>query len=51
MLPSNLGLGNPSGLFPSGFPTKMLYAFLYSQVRACICTYSIFAYWNLQIIK
>jgi hypothetical protein len=28
MLSSHLSLGLPSGLFPSGFPTKILYAFL-----------------------
>ncbi|PNF14084.1 hypothetical protein B7P43_G01062 [Cryptotermes secundus] len=27
-------LGLPSGLFPSGFPTNMLYAFLFSPIRA-----------------
>jgi hypothetical protein len=30
----NLRLGLPSGLFPSGFPTNILYAFLLSPIRA-----------------
>jgi hypothetical protein len=29
-LSTNLCLGLPSGLFPSGFPTNILYAFLFS---------------------
>jgi hypothetical protein len=29
-----LRLGLPSGLFPSGFPTNILYAFLVSPIRA-----------------
>jgi hypothetical protein len=34
MLSSHLCLGLPSGLLPSGFPTKMFYAPLTSPVRA-----------------
>jgi hypothetical protein len=30
ILPTHLRLGLPSGLFPSGFPTNILYAFLFS---------------------
>jgi hypothetical protein len=31
---TQISLGLPSGLFPSGFPTNILYAFLFSSVRA-----------------
>jgi hypothetical protein len=34
ILPSYLCLGFPSGLFPSGFPTKTLYALLFVPIRA-----------------
>jgi hypothetical protein len=33
-LSTHLRLGLPSGLFPSGIPTNILYAFLYSPIRA-----------------
>jgi hypothetical protein len=33
-LSTHLRLGLPSGLFPYGFPTNMLYAFLFSPIRA-----------------
>jgi hypothetical protein len=33
-LSTYLRLGLPSGLFPSGFPTNILYAFLFSPIRA-----------------
>jgi hypothetical protein len=32
-LSTHLRLGLPSGLFPSGFPTNILYAFLFSSIR------------------
>jgi hypothetical protein len=34
LLPSQRRHGLPSGLFPSGFPTKILCAFLFSLIRA-----------------
>jgi hypothetical protein len=33
-LSTHLRLGLPSGLLPSGFPTNILYAFLFSPMRA-----------------
>jgi hypothetical protein len=33
-LSTHLGLGLPSGLFPSGFPTNILYEFLFSAIHA-----------------
>ena len=34
LISSHLRLGHPKGLFPSGFPTKTLYAFLDCSIRA-----------------
>jgi hypothetical protein len=34
MLSIHLHLGLPSGLFPSGFPTHILYAYLFPPIRA-----------------
>jgi hypothetical protein len=33
-LPTHLRLGLPNALFPSGFPTNILYAFLFYPIRA-----------------
>jgi hypothetical protein len=33
ILSTHLRLGLPSGLFPSGFPTNMLYVFLFSPIH------------------
>jgi hypothetical protein len=38
----HLCLGLPSGLFPSGFPTIILYAFLFSPIRTTFPTHSVF---------
>ena len=58
-LSSNLRLGLPSGLFPSGFPTKTLYTHLLSYYKFCIphVSHSFRFYhpnnigWGVQIIK
>jgi hypothetical protein len=34
ILYTHLRLGLPSDLFPSGFPTNILYAFLFTPIRA-----------------
>jgi len=41
ILSSHLRLGHPSGLFPSGFTTKILYAFLISPIRVTCPTHVI----------
>jgi hypothetical protein len=42
ILSSHLYLGLPSGPFPSGFPTKILYAFLFPPCVLHVCAFS----WN-----
>jgi hypothetical protein len=44
--PSHLHLGLPSGLFPSGFPTKILYTFLFSL--ACYMPYTCSFTWSFE---
>ena len=59
ILSSHLGLGFPSGLFPSGFPTNFLYTPLLSpQTRYVPCQFHSYRFdhpydigWGVQIIK
>jgi hypothetical protein len=46
ILSTHLRFGLPSGLFPSGFPTNILYVFLVSPIRATCPTYT---HWPLLI--
>jgi hypothetical protein len=41
ILSTHLHLGLPSGLFPNGFPTNILYAFLFSPIRTTCFSYLI----------
>jgi hypothetical protein len=41
ILSTHLHLGLPSGLFPSGFPTNILYAVVFSLIRATCQTHLI----------
>jgi hypothetical protein len=58
ILSSNLRLGLPSGLFSSGFPTKIFYAFRISTMRPTCLTHltvlnlsSQCYWWRVQFIK
>jgi hypothetical protein len=51
ILSSPLRLGLPSGLFPLGFPTKILYPLLISTIRATFRAHSILLYLITLIIS
>jgi hypothetical protein len=42
LLSTHLRLGLPSGIFPSGFPTNILYAFLVSPFRALFPAHDVY---------
>jgi hypothetical protein len=42
ILSDHPSLGLPSGLFPSRYPTKILYTFLFSPIRATYSAHLIF---------
>ena len=50
ILSSHLGIGLPSGLFPSGFPTKALCAPLLSPTRATCLAHLILLHLITQIV-
>jgi len=50
ILHSYLCLGLPSGLFPSGFPAKILYAFFFYVMRATCPTHVILLGWITPVI-
>jgi hypothetical protein len=51
LISTHLRLGLPSGLFPSSFPTNILHAFLFSQIRAtCLAHRILFDFTNLTIL-
>jgi hypothetical protein len=59
ILSTHLRLGLPSGLFLSGFPTNILYAFIFSPIRATCPAHLIFLdlvildyiWWKVQVMK
>jgi hypothetical protein len=50
MLSTHLSLGLPSGLFPSGFRTNILYTFIFSLIHAKYHAYLILLYLIILII-
>jgi hypothetical protein len=49
-LSTNLSLGLPNGLFPSGFPINILYAFIFSPIHATFPVHLILLGLIIQII-
>jgi hypothetical protein len=51
ILSTHLRLGLPSGLFPSGFPTNILYAFLVSPIRTTCPTHLILLRISIYVVN